>query len=150
MVLYLYLYLREKGKHMTQITGKIAKIVDETTFLLNVGAQHGVRNGMRFVVFDEGDEVLDPDTGESLGVWEIVKGELVVTNTQERLSMAQTPLKQKAEKAGTLSALMVEASKSSTGEAQRASLAVNRSQMSGRPVTKAVSVGDPVRSVDEE
>ena len=134
---------------MTQITGKIAKIVDETTFLLNVGAQDGVRNGMRFVVFDEGDEVLNPDTEESLGVWEIVKGELIVTNTQERLSMAQTPLKQKVEKAGTLSALMVEASKGSAGEAQREVLAVNRSQMSGRPVTKAVSVGDPVRSVNQ-
>lgn len=134
---------------MTQIKGKIAKIVDETTFLLNVGAQDGVRNGMRFVVFDEGDEVSDPDTGESLGVWEIVKGELIVTNAQERLSMAQTPIKQKAEKTETLSALMVEASKSGAGAEQRASLEVNRSEMSGRPATKAVSVGDPVRSVDE-
>ncbi|MCK5120023.1 MAG: hypothetical protein KAQ78_10580, partial [Candidatus Latescibacteria bacterium] len=111
---------------MAQIKGKIAKIVDETTFLLNVGAQDGVRNGMRFVVFDEGDEVSDPVTGESLGVWEIVKGELIVTNAQERLSMAQTPIKQKAEKTETLSALMVEASKSGAGEEQRASLEVNR------------------------
>ena len=134
---------------MTQIKGKIAKIVDETTFLLNVGAQDGVRNGMRFVVFDEGDEVSDPDTGESLGVWEIVKGELIVTNAQERLSMAQTPIKQKAEKSETLSALMVAASKAGAGEEQRESLSVNRSEMSGRPATKAVSVGDPVRSVEE-
>ncbi|MFH1008608.1 MAG: hypothetical protein V1800_14100 [Candidatus Latescibacterota bacterium] len=134
---------------MSSIIGKIAKIVDETTFLLNKGAQDGVRNGMRFVVFDEGDEVSDPESGESLGVWEIVKGTLIVVNTQERLSMAQTPEKTKAAQSQTLSALMVEASRSGSGDQQREPLSINRSEMSGRPVVQAVSVGDPVRSVEE-
>ena len=62
---------------MVQIRGKIAKIVDESTFVINVGRNEGVRKGMRFVVFDEGEVVVDPDTGETLEIWEVVKGELV-------------------------------------------------------------------------
>jgi hypothetical protein len=130
---------------MTQIRGKIAKIVDESTFLINVGLKEGVQNGMRFVVFDEGEEVTDPDTGEVLGIWEIVKGELVVVNVQERLSMVQTPVK-KVETPGTLSAMMVEASKGKAEE--REHLSVDRTQMSGRPAPKPISVGDSVRSVE--
>lgn len=130
---------------MAQIRGKIAKIVDESTFLINVGLKEGVQNGMRFVVFDEGEEVTDPDTGEVLGVWEILKGELEVVNAQERLSMVQTPVR-KVETPNTLSAMMVEASKGSKGERER--LSVDRTQMSGRPAPKPISVGDPVRSVE--
>lgn len=130
---------------MAQIRGKIAKIVDESTFLINVGLKQGVQNGMRFVVFDEGEQVTDPDTGEVLGTWEIVKGELVVVNAQERLSMVQTPVRN-VEMPGTLSAMMVEASKGNKGEQER--LSVNRTQMSGRPAPKPISVGDPARSVE--
>lgn len=130
---------------MAQIRGKIAKIVDESTFLINIGLKEGVQNGMRFVVFDEGEEVTDPDTGEVLGIWEIVKGELVVANVQERLSMVQTPVK-KVETPSTLSAMMVEASKGKAEE--REHLSVDRTQISGRPAPKPISVGDSVRSVE--
>jgi hypothetical protein len=50
------------------------------------GAANGVALGDKFVVFGLGPEISDPDTGENLGRVEIVRGQGVVTNLQERLA----------------------------------------------------------------
>ena len=71
---------------MAQVKGKIAKIIDESTVILNVGAKDGVTSGMRFVIYEEGEEVQDPDTGDSLGAWEVVKGEVAAKHVQERIN----------------------------------------------------------------
>ena len=55
------------------IIAKIAAIVDDTTLILNVGAEHGVVEGMVFAIVAEQQEIADPDSGESLGNWEVVK-----------------------------------------------------------------------------
>ena len=54
------------------IIGKVAKILDEVKVVINRGSKDGVKPGMRFVAYAEADEVTDPDTGESLGKWELV------------------------------------------------------------------------------
>lgn len=134
---------------MAEIEGKIAKIVDEYTVILNVGSKDGVKEGMTFVIFDQGDEVMDPDTGESLGQWEIVKGRVMVSHVQERISTASTPPKESVS-SGTLSALMAEVSKGSPGSGPRGeALAVRRTDLSGRPQVAPISVGDRVRSTQE-
>ena len=55
-----------------QIAGKVAAIIDDTTLVLNIGADHGVVDGMAFAVFASHGEIVDPDSGESLGRWEMV------------------------------------------------------------------------------
>jgi len=130
---------------MGQIKGKVARIIDESTVIISVGQQHGVTSGMRFVIYEEGEEVLDPDTGESLGAWEVVKGEVVAKHVQERITIAQAPPKEARPLDGPVSALMAEVSKGRAAEMGR--LNVSRSDLSGRPQVGPVAIGDHVRSI---
>ena len=131
---------------MAQIKGKIAKIIDESTVIINVGQQDGVTSGMRFVIYEEGEEILDPDTGGSLGAWEVVKGEVVAKHVQERIAVAQAPPKETKSMNAPVSSLMAEVSKGRSEEAGR--LNVSRSDLSGRPQVGPVAIGDRVRSVE--
>jgi len=72
------------------ITGNVARILSDQELVLNVGREHGVEEGMEFVIFSESDPVFDPHTGEDLGPLEIVKGRVKVFHVQERISRART------------------------------------------------------------
>ena len=72
------------------VEGKIAKVLGNNEVVLNRGREHGVRPGMMFEIFaPEGDEVWDPDTGETLGTVEDVKAKAEVTEVKEKLSVAR-------------------------------------------------------------
>ncbi len=72
------------------VEGKVAKILSKGEIVLNRGRSHGVRTGMLFEVFaPEGEEVWDPDTGETLGTVEDVKAKAEVTEVKERLAIAR-------------------------------------------------------------
>jgi hypothetical protein len=56
------------------VEGKVAKILGNNEIVINRGRREGVRQGMLFEIFaPEGEEVWDPDTGETLGTVEDVK-----------------------------------------------------------------------------
>jgi hypothetical protein len=72
------------------VEGKVAKILGKNEIVLNRGRSHGVRQGMLFEIFaPEGEEVWDPDTGETLGTVEEVKAKAEVTEVKERLAVAR-------------------------------------------------------------
>src|SRR4028118_1231644 len=72
------------------VEGKVAKILGKGEVVLNRGRSHGVRQGMLFEIFaPEGEEVWDPDTGETLGTVEDVKAQAEVTEVKERLAGAR-------------------------------------------------------------
>jgi hypothetical protein len=72
------------------VEGKVAKVLGSNEIVLNRGRNDGVRTGMVFEVFSsEGEEVWDPDTGETLGTVEDVKAQAEVTEVKERLSVAR-------------------------------------------------------------
>ena len=72
------------------VEGKVAKILGKGEIVLNRGRLHGVRTGMLFEIFaPEGEEVWDPDTGETLGTVEDVKAKAEVTEVKERLAIAR-------------------------------------------------------------
>ena len=125
------------------ISGSVAAVIDDTTLVLNVGYREGVRPDMVFTIFAEGQEIADPQSGESLGQWEIVKAEVVVTHVQERMSTARSPLETESERAGTLSAQMVRESFSRS--AGRSKLEVRATDVSGRPQAQPIAVGDRAR-----
>lgn len=131
------------------IAGKVAKILDESNLIINVGSTQGVQQGMRLIVFAPGDEVVDPDSGESLGTWEAVKGEIVANHVQERISICAAPPTQNEDESDpttrTLSAAMI-ADHMRTGGVQ-SKLNVNKGQIDGMPKVGPISVGDPVRAV---
>ena len=72
------------------VEGKIAKVLGNNEVVINRGREHSVRPGMMFEIFaPEGDEVWDPDTGETLGTVEDVKAKAEVTEVKEKLSVAR-------------------------------------------------------------
>ena len=72
------------------VEGKVAKILGKGEIVLNRGRWHGVRQGMVFEIFSpEGEEVWDPDTGETLGTVEDVKAKAEVTEVKEKLAIAR-------------------------------------------------------------
>lgn len=58
-----------------------AKVIKASSgsVIINVGAEAGVENGMEFVVYSAGEELIDPDTGLSLGTEEEKVGRIRVT-----------------------------------------------------------------------
>jgi Flagellar assembly protein T, C-terminal domain len=72
------------------LEGKVAKILGNNEIVINRGRKEGVRPGMLFEIFAaEGEEVWDPDTGETLGTVEDVKAHGEVTEVKERLAVAR-------------------------------------------------------------
>jgi len=72
------------------IEGKVAKILGNSEIVINRGRGQGVRRGMIFEIFaPEGEEVWDPDTGETLGTVEDVKAKAEVTDVKDRLAVAR-------------------------------------------------------------
>src|SRR4051794_33708714 len=53
--------------------------------VLNVGAQDGVELRQKFIIFSLGQELFDPHSKDSLGRFEIVRGNGEVSHVQERM-----------------------------------------------------------------
>lgn len=68
----------------------VAKILSDTEIVLNVGSDHSVHSGQEFLIYEVGDEILDPVTKESLGQLEVQKGQVTVISVQPKMSIAQT------------------------------------------------------------
>jgi hypothetical protein len=81
---------QQKGAYRVAVEGKVAKILANNEIVINRGRAQGVRPGMLFEVFAPGgEEVWDPDTGETLGTVEDVKASAEVTEVKERLAVAR-------------------------------------------------------------
>src|SRR5262245_55255371 len=76
----------DKYKSMAKVVSKI----DDYKFVINRGVEHGVKLGANYLVFGLGDHLRDPDTGEDLGVLEIVRGRAKVTHVQEKLATLES------------------------------------------------------------
>ncbi|WP_299003734.1 hypothetical protein [uncultured Caulobacter sp.] len=71
---------------------KVAKILDEYRIVLNAGSEDNVTVGMSFVIFNYGDEIVDPDDGSHLGKLEITKGRVKVEYIQEKFCTAKSDI----------------------------------------------------------
>ena len=74
---------------MTILT-KVAQIRSDTEIVLAAGSDQLVTEGMKFVIYEIGETIDDPETGESLGELEYVKGRVVAKNVQEKITLART------------------------------------------------------------
>ncbi|MGN7611690.1 hypothetical protein ACQZV8_06355 [Magnetococcales bacterium HHB-1] len=73
---------------------KVARVIkDGHVVVINRGHQHGLNEGQRCLVFEVGEEILDPDTGESLGRLKLIKGEGCVTFVDEKMSHVKSSKK---------------------------------------------------------
>ncbi|MHA1410497.1 MAG: hypothetical protein ACTSQY_09385 [Candidatus Odinarchaeia archaeon] len=68
------------------IEGKVIRIISPSEVLVNVGEENGVTQGMEFTIYESGEEIFDPETEESLGCIEYKKADVIVKNTQLKMS----------------------------------------------------------------
>jgi len=65
----------------------IAEIIDDYTLVMNRGSRHGVKNRQKFLIYGTSDEeIIDPETGKTLGFLEIVRGIGTISHVQENIS----------------------------------------------------------------
>ena len=77
----------------------VVAVNDSYTVAINRGSAHGIKIGQRFLVYGlSDDEIVDPETGDSLGRLEIVRGTGVVTHLQERLATIETDKRSKSKR----------------------------------------------------
>lgn len=75
---------------MSEAFGKVVKILDARRVVINRGELDQVGEGDRFLVYALGEEVTDPDTGESLGQIELIKGRAKAVHVQPHLTTIAT------------------------------------------------------------
>ncbi len=66
--------------------GKVVSILNSTTVVVNVGADHDIRVGQTFLVVGLGETIIDPETKEVLEQLEIVRGRVEATHVQKKIS----------------------------------------------------------------
>ncbi len=72
------------------IKGKVISIIDDYRIVINKGLDDGVTMQAKFLVYRLGNNMVDPDTGENLGVLEIVCGEGKPEHIQEKITTLRT------------------------------------------------------------
>ncbi len=74
-----------------RIRGKVARVLNSREIAINRGSEDGVTEGMRFAVLsDAGENITDPDSGETLGSVYRAKVEVEVVVVRAKLSIART------------------------------------------------------------
>jgi len=71
---------------MSNYIAKVAQVQDDYTVVVNKGSADGMSVGQNYILLGVGEEIKDPDTGESLGNIELVRGKVKVSHVQEKMS----------------------------------------------------------------
>lgn len=69
------------------MTWRVVKIIDSQKLVINAGSSEGIQKGDKLVVFLPGEEVIDPETRESLGTLDTIKSYLKVADVFEKMSV---------------------------------------------------------------
>lgn len=77
------------------MNAKVAKIISSKAIVINVGSQSHIHVGDRFEIIDKigSENVVDPDSGQSLGKLTSIKGTVEVTRVLPEMSIAE-PLRE--------------------------------------------------------
>lgn len=78
--------MSNKGK----VTATVVHIIDEYKIVINRGSDQGVNVGDTYLVYAIGPDLIDPETNESLGSLEIVRGRAIVQHVQEKVATLET------------------------------------------------------------
>jgi hypothetical protein len=76
------------------------------SLLISAGRDDGISANQRVMIFELGEEIVDPDTGLSLGRFEIVKGEGRVTSAQSKMSVVYSERTKMERKTSQYNALL--------------------------------------------
>lgn len=116
---------------------KVIEIVDSYHIIINYGTLDNAKKGDCLRIYEPGEPVTDLETGESLGVLDLIKETVEVVTVYERFSICQKITRTKMPMMGSLSQWVH--TSESTHE-----LNINEGQVSNRTITgnPIISVGD--------
>lgn len=69
---------------------KVIKLVDELKLAINKGSEDSINKNDIFMIFEQGEELFDPDSKESLGFLEIPKLKMKVFNVQTKITLLES------------------------------------------------------------
>ena len=75
------------------ISGKIIRILDKRTVIVNLGSKHGITEHSIFSIMGEPEQIVDPETGENLGEVTVVKSRVKASEVAEKFTIATTKWK---------------------------------------------------------
>lgn len=82
----------------------IVKKLSDYQIVINKGSSDDLDSNMRFLVYEEGEEIFEPNTNKSLGILEIPKGFFKVQHIQEKMTTLVSELKKEKSIIPTFSA----------------------------------------------
>ncbi|MCT0953853.1 hypothetical protein EFL41_09975 [Weissella cibaria] len=125
---------------------RIIKILDKYKVLILGGWDDGINKGDWFNIIERGENVIDPETSESLGTLDFVKIRLEVVNVYEKFSVLSNMVTQTIPSATQNPMLSI---MNSVGQEQKVTsaqqLPVNQSEITPTPAIdpdKQIHVGD--------
>ena len=68
---------------------KVVQLLSQSRLVVNRGSHDGIREGQLVLIYAMGDELFDPDTNESLGQVELIKGKAKVVHLQDRIATVE-------------------------------------------------------------
>ncbi|WP_162256557.1 FlgT C-terminal domain-containing protein [Companilactobacillus futsaii] len=72
---------------------RIAKIIDTASVVINAGEDNGIKKGDKFqIIGKKGVEVLDPETGESLGTLDDLKATVIASEIYPHMTIANSEM----------------------------------------------------------
>lgn len=74
-----------------QFICNVARILSPTKLVINKGSNSGLKEDLRFLIFKlSEDDIIDPETGKSLGKLEIVKGTSRIIHLQDTMETIES------------------------------------------------------------
>jgi hypothetical protein len=131
------------------IRTRVVKILSDTSVVLGAGIEDGVTEGMEFVIYQEGSDIVDPVSQESLGRIEHTKGHVFADAPQDKFCVARTKTKIEAPSPPPLGGFNFTERilrDAFTASIEREGLKVENASPEAE-VDRTVRVGDPARSV---
>lgn len=121
---------------------KIAKIISEYKVVVNAGSNNSIKENDILEVYQPGQEVTDPETGESLGTLDFVKSKLRVVDVFPKMCVCENRDKQKT--------TLIDIVQNFPSYQETLPLNVQTTDISGgyEDIDKKIKVGDLVRKVN--
>lgn len=129
-------------------SGKIIRILDESTVIINLGARDGVGERTRFGIYTATEDIIDPESGEVLGPYRRRKAVVVTSEVHDSFSVARTPAVRKEVVREEPSFFRIgEGPKRRETVTSRPALDVRNDQIAPLPSDGEVAVGDLVEVI---
>lgn len=127
--------------------GVVTRILDEYSILINVGRKDGVRKGKELEVFEPGETILDPESGDELGTLDFIKSTLEVVQVYDNFSTCQSITYEEVS-VGLAASFISPLERTKTKRTIR-SLDIDENDIQPQKVKERhIKVGDPVRFID--